>query len=110
MEAKLNRHLSDLDSYSIGLMNEESGEIVQEVGKALRFGLDTPSPVDSRYNGSTPRERLTDEAGDMLAAIWFAQETGLISRHAVENRAHRKILLHRDPAFRELAQISKATD
>lgn len=68
--------------YCIGLLVEEAGEVNQLLGKALRFGID--SPGIRRLDGSidmekTARTMLPVELGDLLAAIDFARDHGLFN-------------------------------
>lgn len=91
-----------LEDYVHGLLNEEAGEICQEVGKALRFGMDTRSPMDGRYAGTTPRERLYNEAADMEAAVIFAKECGFTGSPSYQARVEEKLRRHRDPDFRAM--------
>lgn len=85
--------LSSEEYYCLGLLTEEGGEISQEVGKALRFGPDTKNPKD----GTTPRQRLSIECGDMQAAIDFNLDHGILDEETMENARVRKIDKLRDP-------------
>jgi hypothetical protein len=64
----------------LDMLGEEGAEIAQEVFKARRFGLDTKymKPVgridDQRYAVTTPRMRLLQEVGDLLAVLEIAVE------------------------------------
>src|SRR5262245_60648670 len=64
------------ERYALGLLSEECGEVVQQAGKALRFGLDTEPAAD--WVNSTPRRRIELEAGDVLAAIEYATARGVL--------------------------------
>lgn len=74
--------------YALGLLNEEAGEIVQEIGKGIRFGFNW---LDTKYD-STAIERLRDEVADMKAAIRFAEETGTLVID--EARVDYKVSMH----------------
>ncbi len=64
---------SDAQTYACGLLVEECGEILQLIGKAIRFGIDTPGP-----DGTSARQRLNAECGDVLAAIDYGVAAGVI--------------------------------
>lgn len=79
--------------YAVGLVAEEMGEVLQLLGKGLRFGLDTPG-----RDGTTARENLPDELGDVEAAIHFACRDGIVpfpETIAARERKKTKLL---DPA------------
>jgi hypothetical protein len=76
---------AEVEIYCLGLLAEEMGEALQLIGKALRFGLDTPGV--KRLDGTidmeaTPRSMLAVELGDLLAGIDFAQGHGVVSAYA----------------------------
>jgi len=72
------------DEYpGVGKLAEESGELVQVVGKLMAYP-DEPHP-----DGTDLRERLINEMGDALGAIWYAADANGL-RDAVEARASRK--------------------
>ena len=65
---------------SLTILAEESAEVIVEIMKGDRFGLDTPVPwhPESKYEkGSTPRSRLEDEIGDWLGTLDYARLSGL---------------------------------
>ena len=84
--------------YALGLLVEESGEILQVIGKGMRFGLDVPGI--KRFDGSldmekTPRTMLPVEVGDLGAAATYATKAGLIDGRArcdAENAKLSKLL------------------
>lgn len=72
----------------LALFIEESGEGAQIGAKALRFGMDD---VFNTGNGpKTVRERIEDEAGDILHAIELLIVNGDIRRQAVYERLEQK--------------------
>lgn len=91
------------ETYALGLIAEEAGEVLQLVGKALRFGLDTPGVKDG--NGTvlpdTPRSRLPAELGDLLAAIEFAIRHGMVDGGEVSAAYLRKLAKLLDPDARD---------
>lgn len=90
-------------TYVLGLLAEEGGEISQWVGKALRFGIDTPGRLDAngKVSGETPRTLLPDELGDMLAAVQFALAHGVFNRAKVFDARDRKLAKLLNPAARD---------
>ena len=77
--------MSEIEKYTLGLVAEEAGEVLQWIGKALRFGIDTPGKLDAsgRVSGETPRTLLPGELGDLLAAVEFMMLHGIVERQAV---------------------------
>lgn len=68
----------DTETYCLGLLTEEANELGQAIGKALRFGIDTPGPT-----GVGARVLMQREAGDVLAAIDFALVHRVLARGPV---------------------------
>jgi hypothetical protein len=75
--------LSDL--YALGLVAEEMGEVIQLVGKWLRFG-----PDHARRDGDSARSLMPIEMGDVAAAIDFACFDGIAPFHQVIARREEK--------------------
>lgn len=84
---------TEAENYALGLIAEEAGEVLQLVGKSLRFGIDTPGRLgaDGQVNGETPRTLLPAEVGDLLAAISFAIEHDLLDGQKVYEAKSRKL-------------------
>lgn len=89
------------EKYALGLLNEECGEAVQMIGKAMRFGIDTPGPEAEPYNGASARANLEKEAGDILAALKYARLSGLLNRDTVQRFADAKFAKLTDPQSRD---------
>ena len=87
------------ETYALGLLAEECGEVLQFVGKSLRFGIDTPGRLgpDGKVNGETPRTPFPAEVGDLLAAIAFAIDHDLFDAQAVYEAKARKLAKLRNP-------------
>lgn len=102
--AEIARGLSNEETYCLGLLAEEMGEALQLIGKALRFGLDTPGV--KRLDGTidmalTPRNMLSTELGDAMAAIAFAHEHGICSAIATSVAYRNKFAKLTDPEARD---------
>jgi hypothetical protein len=91
------------ERYALGLFAEEAGEVLQWVGKTLRFGFDTPGRKDAAgvVTGETPRTLMPAELGDFLAAIDFAAAHGMIDKVAVDAQRVKKLAKLLDPASRD---------
>ena len=68
------------------ITQEEAAEVIQEISKVFRFGID-----DSHRDGGTHRERLTAEVGDLLAMIDLMLDSRLIDPAAVEMAKQAKV-------------------
>jgi NTP pyrophosphatase (non-canonical NTP hydrolase) len=81
--------------YGLALLTEECGEVLQLIGKAGRFGMDTPGvtdPLTGRVDMSvTPRIKLAHEAGDLLGALDYLIERGILQLDLVAEFRARKI-------------------
>jgi hypothetical protein len=91
----------DAQEYALGLLNEETSEVGLMVGKAIRFGIDTPGPDAAPYYGMTAREALNLEAGDVMAAIDYACTCGLLNAEVVTQQAGRKLRKLLNPEARD---------
>lgn len=91
--------MSEVDpiEYAQGLLGEEMSEVGAMLGKARRFGLDTPGPVSAPYFGMTARQGVEIELGDVLAAIDYSALAGLINMEFVEGQRRRKLAKLLDP-------------
>lgn len=72
----------------ISKLIEEAGEVVQVCGKLLATQGET-----QHWDGPPLDERLADELGDLLAAIYFVREHCPVSADAIEQRALDKLRL-----------------
>lgn len=92
--------MDDNERYCLGLLVEEMGEALQLIGKAMRFGLDSPGV--KRLDGMidmdfTPRSGLPIELGDLLAAIDFNTDHGTMNRDAIFSQLRKKYAKLTDP-------------
>lgn len=60
---------------ALGILQEECAEIIVEVSKIRRFGLD-----NSYNDGPTQRDKLENELGDVLAMIDILIEQGIVNQ------------------------------
>ncbi len=93
------------ETYGLALLTEECGETLQLIGKAGRFGLDTPcvkDPLTGVVDMSvTPRTKLVEELGDLLAAIEYLSRRGVVDGDAVYLRYSAKLEKLLDPESRD---------
>jgi len=72
----------------LGILQEECAEVIQEVSKIRRFGLDT-----LHYKtGVKHSTMLETEVGDVLALIDILVEQGVLDRDGLEVAAENKKL------------------
>jgi NTP pyrophosphatase (non-canonical NTP hydrolase) len=71
----------------LDILQEECGEVIVEVSKCRRFGIDS-----QHYKTNIPhREMLEQELGDVMAMIKLLLEDGVITVEGIEAAAERKI-------------------
>lgn len=71
----------------LDILQEECGEVIVEVSKCRRFGLDSV-----HYKTNVPhKEMLEQELGDVMAMIKLLIDEGIISADRLEAAAERKI-------------------
>jgi NTP pyrophosphatase (non-canonical NTP hydrolase) len=68
------------------IAQEEAAEVIQEISKIYRFGID-----DQHRDGMTHREKLQNEVGDLLCMIDLMVENRLIDPTAVEIARQAKV-------------------
>lgn len=78
----MNKHLREI----LVILQEESAEVIQEVSKCFRFGLD-----GYHKSGPTHREMLQNEIGDVLAMIDLLVDEGVVSTTGLEQAKAAKI-------------------
>jgi NTP pyrophosphatase (non-canonical NTP hydrolase) len=62
----------------LGILQEECAEVIQEVSKCRRFG------IDSRHrSGPSHREMLEQEIGDLMCMIELLHQEGLITEEGL---------------------------
>ncbi len=68
------------------ILQEEAAEVIQEISKIFRFGLDEP-----HRDGGTHRQKLTEELGDLLTMIDLLRGTGIVESGHLEQAQRAKI-------------------
>lgn len=82
---KFSNELSDAQTERLAFLLEELGEAQQAIGKILRHGYDSQSPIvgGDTYN----RDDLIKELGDVSCAIGMLADAGDIDRSTLLARA-----------------------
>lgn len=68
------------------ITQEEAAEVIQEISKIFRFGLD-----DLHHDGMTHRKRLETEVGDLLCMIDLMIDHRLIDPAPIEMARQAKV-------------------
>ena len=68
------------------ITQEEAAEVIQEISKIYRFGID-----EAHRDGMTHREKLETEVGDLLCMIDLLVDNRLIDPTAVEIARQAKV-------------------
>jgi NTP pyrophosphatase (non-canonical NTP hydrolase) len=77
---------------AIGILQEECAEVIQEVSKCRRFGLDS---VNTK-SGVIHRNLLAQEIGDVLALVDILIHQGVITHDALSAaKANKLVKLHK---------------
>lgn len=87
METPHFNKLSPAELELLAILSEECGEVVQVIGKILRHGLDFKNPLTHECN----RALLTDEMGDVRAAMIRLTDAGIVTKEFVHQRADQKL-------------------
>jgi NTP pyrophosphatase (non-canonical NTP hydrolase) len=73
---------------ALGILQEECAEVIQEVSKIRRFGLDT-----IHYRSGVKHSTMLEmEVGDVLALVDILVEQGVLDRDGLETAAENKKL------------------
>lgn len=68
------------------ITQEEAAEVIQEISKIFRFGIDTP-----HRDGMSHREKLQTEIGDLVCMIHLLCQHGVVDTDAIEKSAQDKV-------------------
>ena len=80
----LNKVINEQNKEILLIAQEECAEVTQAISKVFRFG------IDGEHLGSTNRERLEEEIGDLLCMIEMLTEEDIIDAGAVAKAAQAK--------------------
>ena len=78
--------ISDQQKEVLVITQEEAAEVIQEISKVFRFGID-----DRHRDGMTHRERLQTEIGDLLCMIDLMIDHRLVDPTQIEIARQNKI-------------------
>ena len=70
----------------LGITQEECAEVIQAISKCVRFGID-----NSHKSGTTQRENLSMEIGDLICMIGLLVESGLVKEEDINHARAEKI-------------------
>ena len=68
------------------ILQEEAAEVIQEISKIFRFGID-----ELHRDGMTHRQKLTEELGDLLTMIDLLKDHRVVDPVPVELAKQAKI-------------------
>ena len=68
------------------ITQEEAAEVIQEISKIFRFGIDEP-----HRDGMTHRQKLTTEAGDLMCMIDLMIDKNLVDAEHLDAAKQDKI-------------------
>jgi NTP pyrophosphatase (non-canonical NTP hydrolase) len=69
----------------LDILQEECAEVIQEVSKCRRFGIDSRHP-----DGHLHRDHLEQEIGDVMFMIELLHEAGVVSEEGLQRAWQRK--------------------
>ena len=84
---KKKKHMNKRTQEILDILQEECGEVIVEVSKCRRFGLES----QHYKTGQQHREMLEQELGDVLAMMKLLMESGTITESGLEAAAERKL-------------------
>ena len=71
--------MNDKVSEILVITQEECAEVIQEISKIFRFGID-----NKHKTGVVHREKLTEEVGDLLCMIDLLIEQGVLTKEGLD--------------------------
>jgi NTP pyrophosphatase (non-canonical NTP hydrolase) len=78
--------ITDRQREVLVIVQEEAAEVIQEISKIYRFGID-----DRHRDGMTHRQKLETEVGDLLCMIDLMVDNRLIDPTQVEIARQNKV-------------------
>jgi NTP pyrophosphatase (non-canonical NTP hydrolase) len=82
--------LTPAEAERLALLLEELGETAQVIGKILRHGYESSNPFDEKR--TTNRRLLSNELGDVLAAMMLMKFSGDINQKDLDEAKERKVV------------------
>ena len=78
--------MNDRIRETLVITQEECAEVIQEISKIFRFGID-----EMHKSGVVHREKLNQEVGDLLCMIDLLIEQGLLNQQDLDAAKEKKI-------------------
>jgi NTP pyrophosphatase (non-canonical NTP hydrolase) len=78
--------MNDKIRETLVITQEECAEVIQEISKIFRFGID-----EMHKSGVVHREKLNQEVGDLLCMIDLLVEQGLLNQQDLDAAKEKKI-------------------
>ena len=78
--------MNDKQREILVITQEECAEVIQAISKCVRFGID-----NSHKSGTTQRENLSMEIGDLICMIGLLVESGLVKEEDINHARAEKI-------------------
>ena len=78
--------ITDLQREVLIITQEEAAEVIQEISKVFRFGID-----EQHRDGMSHRQRLESEVGDLLCMIDLMIDHGLADPGQIEAARRAKV-------------------
>jgi NTP pyrophosphatase (non-canonical NTP hydrolase) len=83
----------------LDILQEECAEVIQEVSKCRRFGIDSRHP-----DGRLHRDHLEQEIGDVMFMIELLHEDGVVSEEGLQ-----RAWLRKEEKLRKYSKIFEQT-
>ena len=78
--------MNDIEREILVIAQEECAEVIQEISKCFRFGID-----NMHKSGITHRAKLEEEVGDLMCMIDLMVQHGIIDQVAVDQAMVKKV-------------------
>lgn len=79
-------NMDDRTRETLVITQEECAEVIQEISKIFRFGID-----EMHKSGIVHRAKLNEEVGDLLCMIDLLKQQGLLNQQDLEAAKEKKI-------------------
>lgn len=67
------------------ITQEEAAEVIRAISKVFRFGM------DNEWDGTTNKEHLEEELGDLKAMLYILEMSGIVSEENIMKAADAKM-------------------